>query len=941
MPRPKLILICQCGGDFVKEDNGSMSYSGGDAHAVDVNPDTTFDDLKLRVAQTCNLDLQSVCIKYFIPGVKKILITLANDKEFKTMYDFYGDSITADIYVTGTQGFVAVQATPNKRPASSRAAKPAGTVTRRAASKSAVASPSSSSDATSTSSDFSVSSADLSVPAATPQTPTGGGVIDSPLVYDLTSTPADTVKKRRRTASWKIGANGQMMIVSGNDNAEESIKSALRSKSSTNGDKGGASYDVSMRERCVDMISVDDRPRNATVDSLVASWRDGITGVGQEFESVVQFRDVLQKYSVAYRFGYKLKKNDANRVSAYCASRGCSWKILLTKLPNDESLRIRKMEDPHTCGEDSWRSVHPKKNWLVNTVKERLKDSPHHKPKQLAQVISEDFGIEVNYAQVRRAIQHARMEMLGSDADAYRQLPWFCDKLQEANPGSCIKLIVDDENKFQRLFVSYRAQVEGFENGCRPILYLDSTPLKSKHHEILLTASALDGDDDIFPVSCAIVDVENKDSWRWFLEQLRSAISSSEPITLVSEREKELRESALEVFENGYHRCSLYHLLEEFKRNLKGPFLGDGRPSLPVYMLGAACTPRVETFNMLMERIKAVSTKAYEWLVNIEAEHWANAYFKGEQYIPEKPDTFNTGEFYSKWIEEVWEMPITMKLEALRGKTMELIETRKTESDGWAANSLQRMTPSKEKKLQEEGMKARSYKVLFSNGIVFEVHDGVINVVDVESRRCTCTEWIPNEFPCRHAIAVCSRTGNQAYDYCSKYYSVENYRATYSGSINPVTDTYIPPVGEEEKEESEINNEEEAAAATETVTVIVLPPTTPKPPALPKESYYKRRGDLKRIILCTRCKGEGHNKATCKEPAPEGEVVEEENEAASDEQPRRRRRRRKESSSSSNGAEKITRMVCANCKGEGHSVGNCNEPLLEIVMGLAAATTDK
>ncbi|CAN1764428.1 hypothetical protein LINPERHAP1_LOCUS9247 [Linum perenne] len=693
MPRPKLILICQCGGDFGKEDDGSMSYSGGDAHAVDVNRDTTFDDLKLRVAKTCNLDLQSVCIKYFIPGVKKILITLANDKDFNTMYDFYGDSITADIYVTGTQG---------------------------------------------------------------------------------------------------------------------------------------------------------------------SSWRDGITGVGQEFESVVQFRDVLQKYSVAYRFGYKLKKNDANRVSAYCAARNCPWKILLNKLPNDESLRIRKMEDPHTCGEDSWKSVHPKKNWLVNTVKERLKDSPHHKPKQLAQLISDDFGIEVNYAQVRRAIQHARMEMLGSDSEAYMQLPWFCDKLQEANPGSSAKLVLDDENKFQRLFVSYRALVEGFENGCRPVLYLDSTPLKSKHHEILLTASTLDGDDDIFPVSFAIVDVENKDSWRWFMEQLRSAISSSEPITFVSDREKELRELVLEVYGNGYHRFSLYHLLEEFKRNLKGPFLGDGRPSLPVYMLGAACTPRIETFNMLMERIKGVSTKAYDWLMMIEPEYWASAYFKGEQYVPEKPDTFNTAEFYSKWIDEVWEMPITMKLEALRGKMMELIQSRKTDSEGW---TWQRLTPSKEKKLQDEGTKARSYKVLFSNGIVFEVHDCVINVVDVESRRCTCMEWIQNEFPCRHAIAVSSRTGKQAYDYCSKYYSVENYRATYCGSINPVTETYAPPC--EEKKDSE---------------VVVLPPTTPKPPALPKESYYKRRGDLKRIILCTRCKGEGHNKATCKEPPSEGE--DDENEAS-------------------------------------------------------------
>ncbi|CAL2275320.1 unnamed protein product [Prunus armeniaca] len=45
MARTKLILICQSGGEFVIKDHGSMSYTGGEAHAVDINLETIFDDL--------------------------------------------------------------------------------------------------------------------------------------------------------------------------------------------------------------------------------------------------------------------------------------------------------------------------------------------------------------------------------------------------------------------------------------------------------------------------------------------------------------------------------------------------------------------------------------------------------------------------------------------------------------------------------------------------------------------------------------------------------------------------------------------------------------------------------------------------------------------------------------------------------------------------------
>lgn len=105
MVKGKLILICQSGGEFVTKDDGSLSYDGGEANAVAINPETTLDDLKLKLAELLNFDHRSLSIKYFLPGNKQTLITLGNDKDLKRMYDYHAGSVTADVFVIGKAGF--------------------------------------------------------------------------------------------------------------------------------------------------------------------------------------------------------------------------------------------------------------------------------------------------------------------------------------------------------------------------------------------------------------------------------------------------------------------------------------------------------------------------------------------------------------------------------------------------------------------------------------------------------------------------------------------------------------------------------------------------------------------------------------------------------------------------------------------------------------------
>ena len=66
--------------------------------------------------------------------------------------------------------------------------------------------------------------------------------------------------------------------------------------------------------------------------------------------------------------------------------------------------------------------------------------------------------------------------------------------------------------KFKRIYVRYNAQKVGFLGRCRPLVGLDGCHLKDKFGGHILSATARNGNNNIFPVTLSVVEQENKDS---------------------------------------------------------------------------------------------------------------------------------------------------------------------------------------------------------------------------------------------------------------------------------------------------------------------------------------------------------------------------------------------------------------------------------------------
>lgn len=581
----------------------------------------------------------------------------------------------------------------------------------------------------------------------------------------------------------------------------------------------------------------DDKHRKAAMQ-----WENTITGVDQRFSSFTEFREALHKYSIAHGFSYKYKKNDSHRVTVKCKSEGCPWRIYASRLATTQLICIKKMNATHTCeGAAVKAGYRATRGWVGSIIKEKLKVSPNYKPKDIASDIKREYGIQLNYSQAWRAKEIAREQLQGSYKEAYTQLPFFCEKIIETNPGSLATFTTKEDSSFHRLFVSFHASISGFQQGCRPLLFLDSIPLNSKYQGTLLAATAADGDDGVFPVAFAVVDEETDDNWHWFLLELKSAVLTSQEITFVADFQKGLRESLLKVFGGEcYHGYCLRYLAEKLNKDLKGQFSHEARRLMVQDLYAAAYAPKLEGFKQCTENIKAISPEAYKWVISSKPEHWANTFFGGARY---NHMTSNFGQLFYGWVSDANELPITQMVDVLRGKMMELMYTRRVDSNQWVS----RLTPSMEEKLKNEASKALSCQVLLSQGSTFEVRSESVDIVDIDHWDCTCKGWQLTGLPCCHAIAVFECIGRSPYDYCSRYFTAESYQKTYVESIHPVPNVELPLKSE----------------LTE-LAITVTPPPTKRPPGRPKMKQAESVEIIKRQLQCSKCKGLGHNKKTCK-----------------------------------------------------------------------------
>lgn len=138
--------------------------------------------------------------------------------------------------------------------------------------------------------------------------------------------------------------------------------------------------------------------------------------------------------------------------------------------------------------------------------------------------MKEEYGIHLDDTKIYRALKMARKAVEGSEKEQYAKLWDYAQELRRSNPGTTVAMdtipITGSDPQFQRIYICLAACKRGFKAGCRPLIGLDGCFRKGYFGGQLLSAVGQDANNHIFVIAYAIVDVENKDNWLWFLRLL-------------------------------------------------------------------------------------------------------------------------------------------------------------------------------------------------------------------------------------------------------------------------------------------------------------------------------------------------------------------------------------------------------------------------------------
>nr|KAJ0192986.1 hypothetical protein LSAT_V11C800412830 [Lactuca sativa] len=144
----------------------------------------------------------------------------------------------------------------------------------------------------------------------------------------------------------------------------------------------------------------------------------------------------------------------------------------------------------------------------------------------------------------------------------------------------------------------------------------------------ILTAVGLDSNNGIYPLAYAIVEIENCESWKWFLKCLGDDLDLYVMFnfTFVSDIQKGLLQAVSQLFPCAKHRFCLRHIHENMKKQWRTKEYKD-------HLWDCATATTVLEFNHYMHQLSLYDNLAYKWLKSIPPQHWAKSYFTGRATI--------------------------------------------------------------------------------------------------------------------------------------------------------------------------------------------------------------------------------------------------------------------------------------------------------------------
>ncbi|XP_014499221.1 uncharacterized protein LOC106760274 [Vigna radiata var. radiata] len=440
-----------------------------------------------------------------------------------------------------------------------------------------------------------------------------------------------------------------------------------------------------------------------------------------------------------------------------------------------DTWQLRTVVDGHRCSREHKLGLFNAK-WLSKKLEKTVRENPAVKGVDIREKISRKWNIAISKNMAYRAKAHASDEVEGSFAMQYRRIYDYAHELLARNPGSTIKVKLQENDQmrvFERLYACLKACKDSFLL-CRPIIGVDGAFLKGRYGGELLTAVARDENDQMMPLAYAVVEVENKETWTWFMELLIEDLGGPEmcsSLTLISDQQKRI------LLPGIAHRYCVRHLYANFRKKFPGK-------NLKKLMWRATLATHPQKWESEMRSIREVNLDVFCHLIAIAPRFWSRSRFTTTAQC----DTLvnNMSEAFNSVLVHTRTKPIITMLEEIKLYIMKRWATNRSRVNSFKSA----ICPKFLSRLRKEALLTQYWIPSWSAEKIFEVrhmsHTGDKYVVNIDESSCSCRKWSLSGIPCAHALTAMTFLNLNEEDYKPACFHTSTYQQIYSSIIYPI-----------------------------------------------------------------------------------------------------------------------------------------------------------
>nr|KAJ0216661.1 hypothetical protein LSAT_V11C300131620 [Lactuca sativa] len=302
----------------------------------------------------------------------------------------------------------------------------------------------------------------------------------------------------------------------------------------------------------------------------------------------------------------------------------CTFRLWASWMTKDKTFQIKSLVSEHNC---SWvfkfGSIVAYK-WLGKQFMSEIIEKPKMSVRKMKAKVSTTFNINVSVGQCRNSKKFALLEIGRSLIEHYGRLCSYGHGILRTNLGSIVR--------------------------------------NANNH--------------IYFITWVVVGVENKANWKWFIDLLMDDIYGGlgAGITLLSNGHKGLLEVVEEMCLEAKHRQCARTIVANFTKR----FTRQNFRKLFWRVVNASTEKK---FKRVMEQIKYVDTRAYDYHIDRDPNTWYKAYFQeGRDFYAIENGVI---ENFNSTIRHARRKPIITILKEIRIFVMERICSQRFEGIEW------------------------------------------------------------------------------------------------------------------------------------------------------------------------------------------------------------------------------------------------------------------